>query len=297
MKQQRAASEPTRRVGTISGGRAPEAAATRSFAGDGPAVRRLREQLETAAQLRCAVLLTGQLGAGRTRAARWLHARRDARAPFLTLRGLPPREAEALGSATIFAPQLDDAPLAVQAAWRGWLERAPASVRVIASAGSAWPLEKADAGLFAELRRLAIAVPPLRERREDFAAIAADMAREAAAESGAAPLALSPGVLNALRRASCITSAGELQRALDRLAARARSGEPLTAELASAVARELRPSIAALRERARERERDALLAALNETGGNLAQAARRLGRSRAAVYRLIAKHGIATAAR
>lgn len=292
MKQHRPVSEPAHPVRTVPLARAAAAAAP-SFAGDAPAVRRLREQLETAAQLRCAVLLTGELGAGRTRAARWLHARRDVRAPFLTLRGLPPRETEGLAAATVFVPQLDEAPLAVQAAWRSWLEHAPPSVRVIASAASAWPLERADAGLFAELRRLAIAVPPLRERRDDFAAIAADMAREAAVALGVAPFALSPGALSALRRAPFLTRAAELWRAVERLAAHARAGEPATPALASSVIEELRPSLSALRERARERERDALLAALHETGGNLAQTARRLGRSRAAVYRLIAKHGIA----
>jgi transcriptional regulator of acetoin/glycerol metabolism len=71
----------------------------------------------------------------------------------------------------------------------------------------------------------------------------------------------------------------------------------VTAALTGAVIEELRPNVAALRERARGREREALLTALDETGGNLARAARRLGRSRAAIYRLIEKHGIALAPR
>ena len=70
-------------------------------------------------------------------------------------------------------------------------------------------------------------------------------------------------------------------------------GERVTAAIASAAIEDMRPNVAALRERAVARDRDALLAALADTGGNLARAARRLGCSRAAVYRLIAKHGIA----
>ena len=99
--------------------------------------------------------------------------------------------------------------------------------------------------------------------------------------------------LNALRRAHWLASAADLQRAIERLAAHTRAGETVSAALASAVLEELRPTVAALRLRERERERDALLRALSEAGGNLARAARQLGRSRAAVYRLIAKHGIA----
>ncbi len=292
MAETRPETELVRRVRTIPAGQRGTERAP-SFAGDAPLVRRLREQLESAAALRCPVLLTGERGSGRSRAARWIHAQGDARAPFLVLRGLPPERTESLGTATVFAEQLDDAPFAVQAAWRAWLAGAPPGVRVIASAASAFPTQPVNAELFAELRRFAIAVPPLRERRDDLPALVADMAREIARELGVPPLAFSAGAVNALRRAHFLVSAADLRRAVERLAAHARRGEAIHAQLASAVLEELRPSVASLRERERARERDALLAALGEAGGNLARAARRLGRSRAAVYRLLEKHGVA----
>jgi DNA-binding NtrC family response regulator len=158
-------------------------------------------------------------------------------------------------------------------------------------------MNDADAALFAELRRLAVAVPPLRERRDDLAALAADMAGEIARELGAAPLALAPAALGVLGRTPWLASAADLRRALERLAPYARAGESLAAARVAAVLEELRPTVAALRERARNRERDALLAALSEAGGNLARAARRFGCSRSAIYRLIEKHGIALAPR
>jgi DNA-binding NtrC family response regulator len=291
MQEPRAELGATRAVGTIPVAAPPAT----SFAGQAPLVRHLREHLDAAAQLRCPVLLTGELGSGRTHAARWLHARTDPRAPFIRLRGLPPRAGEAPGTATLFVEQIDQAPLAVQAVWRAWLASAPPGLRVIASASLACPVEGADAELFAELRRLAIAVPPLRERLEDLAALAADMVAEIVRERGSEPFSLSAGALSALRRAPFVASAADLHRALERLALHARAGETVRAALVGAVLEELRPSVARLRERARSRERDALLAALSETGGNLARAARRLGRSRAAVYRLIEKHGIALA--
>ena len=290
MREGSAMAHEPRQVRTIAS--AP-ASGEACFVGDAPLVRRLREQLEAAAQLRCAVLLTGEPGSGRTRAARWLHARAGARAPFLVLRGLPPRTGEGLAGVTLFVEQADELPLAVQAAWRHWLAQPPAGVRVIASAATAWPLHDADGELFADLRRFAAAVPPLRERRGDFAVLCADLAREAMRALDQDAFAFSPGALNALRRAPFLTSTAELARAVERIAAHAEPGETVTAPLASAVLEELRPNVSALRERAHIRERDALLAALSDAGGNLARAARHLGRSRAAVYRLIAKHGVA----
>jgi transcriptional regulator with GAF, ATPase, and Fis domain len=56
---------------------------------------------------------------------------------------------------------------------------------------------------------------------------------------------------------------------------------------------EVRPSVDALRERHRVEERETLLRALADHGGNIARAAQSLGRSRAALYRLAEKHGIA----
>jgi len=125
------------------------------------------------------------------------------------------------------------------------------------------------------------------------AALAADLAREIASELAAPQLTFARGALETLLRTPWIASAADLRRALERIAASVPASERVTASLAAAACEELRPNVAALRERERERERDALLAALSDTGGNLARAARRLGRSRAALYRLIAKHGIA----
>jgi transcriptional regulator of acetoin/glycerol metabolism len=61
----------------------------------------------------------------------------------------------------------------------------------------------------------------------------------------------------------------------------------------AAVLGEVRPSVDALRERHRVEERDTLLRTLAAHGGNIARAAQSLGRSRAALYRLAEKHGIA----
>ena len=297
MQERRAQAEPAhglvRTIPAAEPARSASAPPTScdAFVGEASLTRRLREQLCSAAALRCHVLITGELGAGRSRAARWLHAQGDARAPFLALRGLPPRALA--GAATLFVPELDAAPLAVQAEWREWLARANPGVRLMATARGTYPVENADATLFLELRRFTLQVPALRERRDDFAALAADLAREIADDLAAPQLTFARGALETLLRTPWIASAADLRRALERIAASVPASERVTASLAAAACEELRPNVAALRDRERERERDALLAALSDTGGNLARAARRLGRSRAAVYRLIAKHGIA----
>jgi DNA-binding NtrC family response regulator len=56
---------------------------------------------------------------------------------------------------------------------------------------------------------------------------------------------------------------------------------------------ELVESLARIREEHRADEREALLRAIRETGGNVSQTAEILGKSRSAVYRLIEKHSIA----
>jgi len=50
--------------------------------------------------------------------------------------------------------------------------------------------------------------------------------------------------------------------------------------------------LGAIRRERAQGERDALLAALRRTGGNVSRTAALLGRSRGAVYRLMAKYGV-----
>jgi DNA-binding NtrC family response regulator len=273
--------------------RAHAALAALSFAGQAPLTRRLREQLPSVAALRCPVLITGELGSGRTRAARWLHALGPApAAPFLALHGAPPLHGALPGEGTLLLPELAALPVHAQAEWRAWLDARPPRLRLVATAETATPPLPADRTLFEALRRVELRVPTLRERRDDLAALAADIARELADEIGVAPFALSAEGVRRIARTPWIACALDLRRLLERLAASATRGAASGAQLEAALA-ELRPSVSALRERSRAREREALLAALTATGGNVTRAARSLGRSRAALYRLIEKHGVA----
>ena len=64
-------------------------------------------------------------------------------------------------------------------------------------------------------------------------------------------------------------------------------------EVVKDVLTELEESLASIRAQHSALERETLLRAIQETGGNITRTAAILGKSRSAVYRLIAKHGVA----
>jgi DNA-binding NtrC family response regulator len=149
--------------------------------------------------------------------------------------------------------------------------------------------------LLFRLNTIVIRVPPLRERRVDIPALLrhylahyeAQYARPARALSGGALAALSawhwPGNVRALRHAcerAVILAAGASYETADfGLAAPA-----LEAPVAAAHALE--------EQTLGEVERGAIAAALAQAKGNISAAARRLGLSRAALYRKLDKHGL-----
>jgi transcriptional regulator of acetoin/glycerol metabolism len=69
-------------------------------------------------------------------------------------------------------------------------------------------------------------------------------------------------------------------------------GHFIRRELLEQVLSEAEESLARVRKRRGWQEREALIEALEQTGGNISQAAASLGRSRGSVYHLLKKHGI-----
>jgi two-component system response regulator GlrR len=105
------------------------------------------------------------------------------------------------------------------------------------------------------------------------------------------PVELSPAALKHLRAGTFPENIGQLERLLERAAAYS-SGRVIRQQTLRDVRVDLDDSIASMRQERQLLEREELLRALRETGGNITHAALRLGRSRTAVYRLIQKHGI-----
>lgn len=270
------------------------------LAGASGSIARVRARITGLAPLAGPVLVLGEPGTGRRTVVRALHelgstaqgtlVRVDC-ASWETARGLP-------RAAAVHLDGIEQLGVGAQAFWADVVDGrgrsgAQALPRVLATTGVCLAaLEEAGfhAGLLGGLARFPIQLAPLRERPEDIGPIAdtlvrrlaAAMGRTATLPAGSRALLLSrrwPGNLKQLERllerSIAFTSCGAIEPAL-------------LLELME----EMDDELGAMRRRRVHGERDALVDALRETGGNVTHAARRLGRSRGAVYRLMEKHGI-----
>ncbi len=266
--------------------------------GGSAALRRLKGQLLGLAGLPFPVLFTGEPGSGRRRAAQALHAIGPwADAPLLELdasKGLPQGGLPARGA--LIVADVEKLGPEAQSLF-GRIARGRAlGPRLLATASAAFPLRTPgdgfDAELAAALLRFAVQVPPLRQRRSDIPELSRHFAAQVARELARPEQRLSGAAVEALRDAGWLGNVAELRRVVERTLAFS-TGDEVSGEEVAAVLGELRLSVAVLRERHRIDERDALLRALTEHGGNIARAAQQLGKSRAALYRLAEKHGVA----
>ena len=270
--------------------------------GSSAAIRRLESQLRGLAALPFPVLFTGEPGSGRRRAAQALHAIGPwADAPLLEVdaRDALPQGGLAARGAVILA-NVEGLPSDAQSLWSRIARGRALGPRLLATASPAFPLRAREGGfdpeLAAALLRFEVQVAPLRQRRGDIAELARHFAAEIARELARPEQRLSEGALAALRDASWLGNVAELRGVVERTLAFS-MGDEVSGEEVEAVLGEVRLSVAVLRERRRIEERDALLRALESHGGNIARAAQQLGRSRAALYRLAEKHGIALSRR
>jgi len=271
---------------------------TRELVGSSAALRRLTSQLRGLAALPFPVLFTGEPGSGRRRAAKALHALGPwADAPLLELdaRDPAPRDGLPARGAVILA-DIDALGSDAQSLWSRIARGRALGPRLLATAAPAFPLRALEGGFDPELAsallRFEVQVPPLRQRRSDIAELARHFAAQIARELARPEQRLSESAVAALRDASWLGNVAELRRVVERTLAFS-TGDEVSGEEVEAVLGEVRLSVAVLRERHRIEERDALLRALTDNGGNIARAAQQLGKSRAALYRLAEKHGIA----
>jgi len=147
--------------------------------------------------------------------------------------------------------------------------------------------------LLYRLNTIVLRVPPLRERREDIPLLARHYLARYAAQYGKLPRPLSEAAQEALAAHHWHGNVRALRHACERAVILAGSArfEPVDFAMSGpAVAREAAEPgrMASLS----ERERAALDEALHEAQGNISQAARLLGLSRAALYRRMDKHGL-----
>jgi DNA-binding NtrC family response regulator len=217
---------------------------------------------------------------------------------------------------TVFLDELGELPASVQVKLLRVLEdrkvlrvggRAPREVDVRFIAATHRDLEREIAAgrfredLFYRLNGASFSVPPLRERREEIAALARLFLARACVEQGRARvLSLAPAALAALEAYSWPGNVRELRNAIERGVALCQGDTLALEQLPPRVLAHGEPAVAPAPEpladaRSRlerelaELERRRLLQVLEESGGNQATAAARLGVSRRTlVYRLSA---------
>ena len=233
---------------------------------------------------------------------------------------------------TLILDEIGELPLAVQAKLLRVLQEGEiqpvgsgridkVNVRVVASTNRDLAAE-AKAGTFREdlYYRLAVVelvVPPLRDRKDDIPALAAEFARRYGDRFGLGTVSLEPALVDALVKADWPGNVRQLENTIARLAAlsaggligladyqSAGGGPPLAAtpsvafeahdagdEHASGTLPDARngPS---LKEQVEAFERGLVARALDGTGGNQSEAARRLGVSRVTLIDKMKKYGL-----
>jgi DNA-binding NtrC family response regulator len=166
--------------------------------------------------------------------------------------------------------------------------------------------------LYYRLAVVELIVPPLRDRRDDIPALAAEFARFYGEKFGMGPLRLEPALIDALAREPWPGNVRQLENTVARLAALSAGGRIGLAEwrgedasgqhaLASTSAPadgaedrgdfEIGPS---LKEQVEAFERSVIMRALDASDGNQSEAARRLGTSRVTLIDKLKKYGLST---
>jgi DNA-binding NtrC family response regulator len=146
--------------------------------------------------------------------------------------------------------------------------------------------------LFHRLNVVVLDVPPLRERRADIPVLARSFLAEFARKNRRAVPRMTLQAHSALLRHSWPGNVRDLRNCIERLVVLDRSGRigvgDLPAEVRSAGENSASPRKAVCK----EGERESLLRALHEAGGNRTAASELLGISRAQIYRLLRRYSL-----
>jgi two-component system response regulator AtoC len=175
----------------------------------------------------------------------------------------------------------------------------PVDVRLIAATNRDLDTEVRDGrfrqDLFYRLNVVHIALPPLRERREDIPLLVEHFLARYAEQYGMEPRILSPEAAAALQEHDWPGNIRELQNAIERAFALSPSGVIGLADLPPAITRVAPPPTPSSADDGplptlADAERELIAATLRKAGGNKNEAARLLGIDRQRLYRKIEKY-------
>jgi two-component system NtrC family response regulator len=147
--------------------------------------------------------------------------------------------------------------------------------------------------LYFRLAVIRVALPPLRQRRDDLIALAEHFIEAFSRELKKPPNKLSDAAVAAIRKHTWPGNVRELQNRIKCALVLADSPliNPSDLELDAALSATSRPA-GTLREAIQELEREIVVTKLRENNGNISKTARMLGISRPTLYELIARYGI-----
>ncbi len=300
--------------------------------GESAAMRQLRRLVASVAPTEANVLVLGEMGVGKELVAREIHAQSaraagtflpvdlgalpestfeselfgHRRGSFTDARSDRPGRFQAARGGTLFLDEVGNLPLAHQGKLLTALERRAVTplgadraedvdVRIVSATNlderRLFDPASFRPDLLYRLNTIVLRVPPLRERREDILPLAHHYLAHYAAQYSRAARPLSAAAVDALLADDWHGNVRALRHACERaiiLGGEARL-ERADFELGATPAP---ASTADARGPLRELERAAVDAAMREAQGNVSEAARRLGVSRAALYRKLDKHGL-----
>ena len=297
-----------------------------------PAMKKIMELVGRIAPAPLSVLIVGETGVGKDVVARAIHrasSRKDG--PFVAINcaALPDQlvESELFGhekgsftgalaqkvglleaanGGTCFLDEVGELPMAQQSKLLralearevqrvGALKARPIDVRFVAATNRD-PARDAEGGKFRQdlyfrLNGMTVAIPPLRERPEDLEPLASAFAQRAAKEMGRPAPRFDEGALAALRAHPFPGNVRELRNVIDRAVALAGSIVSTDHLFLDAARPASVPPPAPAGPRDAERQR--ILDALAQCGGNQTRAAQLLGISRRTLVTRLGEYGIA----
>lgn len=303
-------------------------------------MRQIERTLLRVARVRSTVLLTGETGVGKEVCARFLHQASGAKGPFMAVNcaaipadlleaellghergaftGAHQRHlgyAERAGEGTLFLDEIGDLAPALQGKllrlleerqfYRVGGEKPVAFGARIVAATNRDLAERVKAGAFREdlfyrINVVSVAVPPLRQRPEDIAWLAARFFEEFGAQTGSDLAGVSALAQDALVAHSWPGNVRELRNRVERAMALGLGPWLMPGDFFS----ELRPAgsagsgpapLPSLEEARMAAERRHIRRAIDQTGGELGQAARLLGISRTTLWEKMRRLGISGA--
>ncbi len=276
----------------------------RRLVGNSDAIARVRWQLNGLAPLFTPVLVSGEPGTGRSTAIRAMHELgATSRGQFhqFDASSFVPAEFPQSGSIEgIHLVDVEHLSPDAQNYWKNRLARdarsdLPSPLRIFASTSAKLPA-LIEAGAFdprlgQALLRFEVEMPSLRNRAADVPQISEALLQKLGTAVGRERIQLSPAALKYLESCRFPENLRQLERLLERAIAYS-LGKVIRRQTLQELMADLEKTVEGMRQDRQLLERERLLQALREAGGNITQTAEILEKSRAAVYRLIAKHDI-----